>query len=508
MGMSMFNNGGMMGQGGGMFNNNVGMGQVNQQAGMMNNLQAQQQYLAQLSMQNPIMHSNLQHLAGVAAQQNPLGIKTPYALVYFPIENEKEKAAKNKPAKANNENEEETADNKKSNKNPPRFRDAFSIINKSPFGSNPLASLEEKVDLYSMSHAPPVRTNYATSVNLPFNTYKRPNDMSLLNSRCNFKNNYGDHRARSDTTSNFGADGAITEPELRRGSDKDPGEKRVPASLQTSPPLYLNKPIGKRIAIRLLDGSLVMKTFPEDTMVAGILRSIFENELGGINGYPIENFCLLLRKKKLNLFSVVNDLSLRPDDILQLEHVPEGKQTSNSITNSPIEVADLTAHQDTSEKSYDLKPVPAPIEMVPILERSGYQTIPTYNKICRMTEEELSNVKEFTVLNKHGSVRFQGSVDLRYLNIGKIVDISHRSVDIYPEDSGIVKPSPGKGLNQPTYIEFFNFGLAQMRGDDDTELLPLELQTKIANWVKKIDAKLVTIDPLKDSVKIFVEKHK
>ena len=35
---------------------------------------------------------------------------------------------------------------------------------------------------------------------------------------------------------------------------------------------------------------------------------------------------------------------------------------------------------------------------------SGYQTVPSWNEIQRMTDEMLANVPDFTIFNEHGKI--------------------------------------------------------------------------------------------------------
>ncbi len=72
----------------------------------------------------------------------------------------------------------------------------------------------------------------------------------------------------------------------------------------------------------------------------------------------------------------------------------------------------------------------APIEVLPQLRRSEYETEPPMVKLMRMPEEELENVENFTIKNKYGKITFEGTTDLRMLDLDQIVNIQEKTVII------------------------------------------------------------------------------
>lgn len=134
--------------------------------------------------------------------------------------------------------------------------------------------------------------------------------------------------------------------------------------------------------------------------------------------------------------------------------------------------------------------------VVPILSKAGYFTQPPYSDICRMTEEELSQVESFTIWNDWGKVQFLGKTDLRGLNLDQLISIEKSKVEIYPEDTE--KPAVGQGLNKSATITFYRYGLKN--------------KANLAQWLEKfkqsaakIGAEYIGHDLQEDSVTLQVE---
>ena len=82
----------------------------------------------------------------------------------------------------------------------------------------------------------------------------------------------------------------------------------------------------------------------------------------------------------------------------------------------------------------------APAELIPKLTKKGYMTSPDYVLLCRMTQDELRNVKDFKIYNEHGEVHFIDKVNLLGLNLDEEISIEERCVEIK-------ETQKGKGLN-------------------------------------------------------------
>jgi len=93
----------------------------------------------------------------------------------------------------------------------------------------------------------------------------------------------------------------------------------------------------------------------------------------------------------------------------------------------------------------------------PILTREGYYTIPPMEKLQKMTNSQLSQIKDFTVGHvKFGKVTWIGETDVRGLNLDKLVSFNPRSVEVYDDSSNLDKPDEGTGLNKPAIIELYD----------------------------------------------------
>jgi len=87
----------------------------------------------------------------------------------------------------------------------------------------------------------------------------------------------------------------------------------------------------------------------------------------------------------------------------------------------------------------------------PILTNPGYESIPSIDELAKMTDEQLSNVENFTVIRRgFGEVTFLQPVDVRDLNLDEIIVFEPRSIYIYPDEHH--KPAVGRGLNVPAQV--------------------------------------------------------
>ena len=123
--------------------------------------------------------------------------------------------------------------------------------------------------------------------------------------------------------------------------------------------------------------------------------------------------------------------------------------TPLSLTNisCPIEcyIAISSSNQDEEPKKRKLSITAntdrvAPDELVPKLTKEGYHTSPDYVLLCRMSSEELRNVKDLRIYNKYGEVHFTDKVNLLGMNIDEEISIEERCVEIK-------ETKKGKGLN-------------------------------------------------------------
>jgi nuclear pore complex protein Nup98-Nup96 len=158
-----------------------------------------------------------------------------------------------------------------------------------------------------------------------------------------------------------------------------------------------------------------------------------------------------------------------------------------------------TAKSSVNKELWELPPA----EMVPKLERQGYILQPPIRQLSRMTEEELSHVRGFTISNEHGKVEFEGTVDVRYLDLDEIISIKPRELLMYPEDKFVPaaeyakdpagrrpKPDIGTGLNRPAIVSLYNcFPSPQTQLDDR------QFQAKLENQCRRMGSMFLGYDP-------------
>ena len=156
----------------------------------------------------------------------------------------------------------------------------------------------------------------------------------------------------------------------------------------------------------------------------------------------------------------------------------------------------LTVSSKTNEFTETKKPVNQ--EVLP--KRSQKYTLkPSYSQIELMTEEELKAVPNFTVIDKHATLEFDDPVDLRNLDIDKVIKISHKMVEVYPEaEFGDDKPKIGEKLNRSAFITFNDFKLNKQNVCD-------KFVGKLREMAASMNATLVGIDQKNDTVKIYIE---
>jgi hypothetical protein len=142
----------------------------------------------------------------------------------------------------------------------------------------------------------------------------------------------------------------------------------------------------------------------------------------------------------------------------------------------------------------------ANIDMIPVLSKPGYQTKPAYPLICRMTADQLKEVKGFEIYNSYGRIKFLEKVDLRGLNLDKIVRIEKCSVAVY---EGCVKPAKGHGLNVTCEICLYDVQSKEELSQSEKEEFEERLQrailakgAKMVNYDDKENTLIITTNEL------------
>ena len=139
----------------------------------------------------------------------------------------------------------------------------------------------------------------------------------------------------------------------------------------------------------------------------------------------------------------------------------------------------------------------ASLNTTPYSSRKNYNFSPSYIDLCRMTEEELKNVEEFVIENEHGKIQFTEPVDLRKVNLDKVIKIENKYLEIY-ENEDENKPNVGVGLNQPAIITFYNF---RNKNNQSKE----QFLMKLKKYARQMNAEFVGYDEEKGEVSIATE---
>jgi hypothetical protein len=91
---------------------------------------------------------------------------------------------------------------------------------------------------------------------------------------------------------------------------------------------------------------------------------------------------------------------------------------------------------------------------LPVLTKAEYFCSPSLSDLAKLGDDELAKgIMEFKVWRAgYGSIQWQGRVDVRGLDLDRIVDIGDGYVELYPASSGIPEPDVGYGLNRPAEV--------------------------------------------------------
>ena len=125
-------------------------------------------------------------------------------------------------------------------------------------------------------------------------------------------------------------------------------------------------------------------------------------------------------------------------------------------------------------------------DLMPILSKPHYTISPNLDNF---NEADLASVDDFTVShNKHGSITWEGAVDVRGVNIDKSVIISAKEAVVYGREEELgTKPALGTKLNRPAIITLNN--VFPKEGID-----PEKYKVKITKNTHKMGAKMINYD--------------
>ena len=129
---------------------------------------------------------------------------------------------------------------------------------------------------------------------------------------------------------------------------------------------------------------------------------------------------------------------------------------------------------------------------VPKLTLNGYAVSPTLEEMTSMSEADLATVSGFTVTRGGvGSVSWDGSVDVRGIDLDKVITIEPRDVAVYDDQERAgTKPAVGNKLNRPAVITMYDVFPKEGSDKDATE----KFERKIARTTKASNAELISYD--------------
>ena len=112
-------------------------------------------------------------------------------------------------------------------------------------------------------------------------------------------------------------------------------------------------------------------------------------------------------------------------------------------------------------RSEDSNDKVVPSSNPPKLKNPHLSTNPSIEALSKMSDVQLSAIKGFEIIHsEHGSIKWIGKVDLRGLDLDKIVHIGQGSIFVYHDDESPVQlqslPKTGEGLNNRAILTMNN----------------------------------------------------
>ena len=138
--------------------------------------------------------------------------------------------------------------------------------------------------------------------------------------------------------------------------------------------------------------------------------------------------------------------------------------------------------------------VEADKHFVPKLTKPGYNVYPSISELEAMSEADLAAISGFKVERPgFGSVAWEGSVDVRGVDIDAVVVIESKNVSVYDEaEEKGEKPARGSKLNRPAVITMQD--IYPKDGAESSTEAKDKLKRKIEKTTKKMGAELLSFD--------------
>ena len=140
---------------------------------------------------------------------------------------------------------------------------------------------------------------------------------------------------------------------------------------------------------------------------------------------------------------------------------PERRHVHFEDENVADDPAAVQNSLDVSNKSGEKTALKVNKNEIPVISaQDGYSIEPSPDMLRMLLEEKgekaLAQIEDFVVTRKNfGSVRWLEPVDIRGLEIDRVVRIERGVIYVYHEDSGVPSPPPGEGLKKRAEVTLY-----------------------------------------------------
>ena len=134
----------------------------------------------------------------------------------------------------------------------------------------------------------------------------------------------------------------------------------------------------------------------------------------------------------------------------------------------------------------------ASCHLAPKLTKPGYIVTPSLQELAKMSEADLATVSGFRVSREgHGSVAWEGAVDVRGVDLDVVVNIGSKDVSVYEQqEQDGTKPAEGSKLNRPAIITIPN--VWPKRGESATADEREKFKNKLKKSSQTMDAEFIS----------------
>ena len=140
----------------------------------------------------------------------------------------------------------------------------------------------------------------------------------------------------------------------------------------------------------------------------------------------------------------------------------DNKNTFDNTNGSGETKGDENKNSNSANvRSEDSNDKVVPSSNPPKLKNPHLSTNPSIEALSKMSDVQLSAIKGFEIIHsEHGSIKWIDKVDLRGLDLDKIVHIGQGSIFVYHDDESPVQlqslPKTGEGLNNRAILTMNN----------------------------------------------------